>query len=111
MRVRRCAVLWLEPREVAHFELEGLLAGGTGVVSRMQWFAHVPQLVAPVEVDADDVVLLGELGPLDWVPAAPLREQHGATRVRTLLKAGLLIGSTKAWAAQREADERFRDQH
>ena len=83
-------MLWLEPREVAHFELEELLAGGTGVVSRMQWFAHAPHLVAPVEVDADNLALLGEIGPLDWVPATPLRQRHGAGRVRSLLKAGLL---------------------
>lgn len=111
MRVRRCAVLWLEPREVAHFELERLLAGDTGVVSRMQWFAHVPQLPAPVEVDADDVALLGSLSPSDWVPTAPLREAHGAARIRLLLQAGLLVGSTKPWAAQWELDERFRGQH
>jgi putative peptide maturation dehydrogenase len=111
MRVRRCAVLWLEPREVAHFELEGLLAGGTGVVSRMQWFAHAPHLAVPVEVEAGDVALLGELGPAHWMPAAPLRACHGAARVRALLKAGLLVGSTKPWAAQREADAAFRDLH
>lgn len=111
MRIRRCANLWLEPREVAHLELEALLAGGTGVVSRMQWFAHAPQLPAPVEVEADDAALLGALSPLDWIAAAPLREQHGAPRVRRLLQAGLLIGSTKPWAAQRDADERFRGLH
>jgi putative peptide maturation dehydrogenase len=101
----------MEPREVAHFELERLLAGGTGVVSRMQWFAHAPQLSTPVEVDAGDVVVLGELSPLDWVHATPLRERHGAARIRRLLRAGLLIGSTRPWAARREADERFRGQH
>jgi putative peptide maturation dehydrogenase len=111
MRVRRCAVLWLEPREVAHFELDALLAGGTGVVSRMQWFAHAPQLPAPVEVDVDDVALLGGLSPLDWLAAAPLRARHGAARVRRLLVAGLLVGSTKPWAMQRDIDERFRGQH
>lgn len=111
MRVRRCAVLWLEPREVAHFELERLLAGDTGVVSRMQWFAHAPQLAAPLEVEADDVALLGGLSPSDWTAAAPLREAHGAARVRRLLQAGLLVGSTKPWASQREIDERFRGQH
>jgi len=111
MRVRRCAVLWLEPREVAHFELDALLAGGTGVVSRMQWFAHAPQLPAPVEVDVDDVALLGGLSPLDWAAVASLRERHGAARVRRLLRAGLLIGSTRPWATQREIDERFRGQH
>jgi putative peptide maturation dehydrogenase len=111
MQVRRCAVLWLEPRELAHFELERLLSGDTGVVSRMQWFAHAPHLPRAVEVEADDAVLLGELSPLDWIEGAPLEERHGADRVRGLLRAGLLIGGDGAWAAQREADERFRAQH
>lgn len=96
---------------MAHFDLDVLLAGGTGVVSRMQWFAHAPQLSAPVEVDADDVALLGGLSPLDWIAAAPLSERHGAARVRRLLQAGLLVGSSKPWTVQRERDEGFRGQH
>lgn len=111
MRIRRCAVLWLEPREMSSFDLEALLAGGTGVVSAMQWFAHAPSMAEPLAVDADEVALLGSLSPSDWVDAAPLRERHGAGRIRALLRAGLLIGRGKAWAQLRETDERFRDQH
>jgi putative peptide maturation dehydrogenase len=111
MRLRRCAVLWLEPREVARFDLAALLAGGTGVSSRMQWHAHAPQLDAAVEVDPEDVQLLGSLGADDWLEGGPLRERHGAGRIRRLLRAGLLVGRGKAWAAGREADERVRAQH
>lgn len=111
MRLRRCAALWLEPRETAHFDLAALLAGGTGIISRMTWLAHAPQLDAPVPVEQDDVLLLGMLSPRDWVPSAPLREHHGARRIRRLLRAGLLVGRGKAWAVQRVADERYRDQH
>ena len=111
MRLRRCAVLWLEPRELARFQLDALLAGATGVVSRMQWFAHAPHLPAALEVDPEDVALLGGLGALDWVEAAPLRKRHGSDRLDKLLRAGLLIGEGKAWAAGREADEDFRAQH
>lgn len=111
MRIRRCAVSWLEPREVAQFVLDDLLAGGSGILSRMQWFAHAPQLPAPVEIDADAVALLGETSPLDWVDARSLRERHGAACVRQLLQAGLLIGSTQPWTAQREADARLRSLH
>lgn len=111
MRIRRCSVLWLEPREVAHVELAGLLAGGTGVVSRIQWQAHAPQLPDAVDVDAEDVALLGALSPRDWSAAPPLRARHGAARVCRLLQAGLLVGSTKPWSAARALDERFRDQH
>jgi putative peptide maturation dehydrogenase len=111
MRLRRCAVLWLEPRELAHFELQALLGGGTGVVSRMQWFAHAPHLPRAVQVDPQDVVLLGELSPLDWVDASSLCERHGEARVRSLLELALLVGDGDAWAAGRDADEGFRAQH
>ena len=111
MRIRRCAALWLEPREETRFDLGGLLAGGTGVASRMQWLAHAPPLDAPVEVDAGDVAMLGELSPMDWIAAAPLRARHGAPRVRRLLHAGLLVGSTSPWAVQRERDDRLRGLH
>ena len=111
MRIRRCANLWLEPRETAHFEIEALLAGSTGVVVVQRWFAHAPHLDAPVEIDAGDVAMLGELGPEDWQGERGQREARGAQRVRKLLRAGLLIGSTKAWAAHREADQRVRGLH
>ena len=81
----------MEPREVAHFELEDLLSGGTGVVGRLGWFAHAPHLPAPVEVDPAHVPLLGALGAVDWVPRASLDAQYGPAAVDALLHAGLLI--------------------
>ena len=111
MRLRRCGLLWLEPREVARFDLDALLQGGTGVISGMRWFAHAPQLDAPVEVDDRSLALLGSLSPVDWVDAAPLRQVFGPERVRALLRAGLLVGRGKRWSIQREADELARQQH
>ena len=111
MRLRRCAVLWLEPRELATFDLGALLSGGTGVASRMQWLAHAPQLAEPLEVDAEEVALLGELSPIDWVDGAPLRERLGPARFRRLLRAGLLVGRGKAHERARRDDDRVRDQH
>lgn len=111
MRVRRCAVLWVEPRELAHFDLNDLLAGGTGVISRLQWVAHAPHLPAPIEIDADAVAVLGETSPTDWTDANVMRQRFGAACVRKLLQAGLLIGSTKPWASQREAEARFGSLH
>ena len=51
MRVRRCAVLYLEPRERVEFDLAGLLAGGSGARRHPQWLAHAPHLETPVVVD------------------------------------------------------------
>ncbi len=90
MRIRRCAVVWLEPREEAHFELDDLLAGGTGVVSRLCWFAHAPHLPAPLEVDAAQVPLLGALGAVDWIERDDLDSRFGVDPVDALLATGLL---------------------
>ena len=111
MRIRRCALLRLESQEETRFELGALLSGGTGVVSRMRWLAHAPALESPMELDAGDIALLGEISPTDWVEAAPVRQRFGAAPVRRLLRAGLLVGSTKPWASAREKDERLRMLH
>ena len=103
--------MWLEPREVVQVQLDRLLRGGTGLLAQQQWFAHAPHLPAPVAVDAGSVVLLGALSPREWAPARALRATHGAACVRSLLKAGLLIGSTRPWRDQREADERHAALH
>lgn len=111
MRIRRCALLRIESREETRFDLEALLAGGTGVVSRMRWLAHAPALQGEFELDAAEVALLGETSPSDWVDAAPVRMRHGASRVRRLLRSGLLVGSTGPWAHRRREDERVRALH
>ena len=107
MQVRRCAVVWMEPREVAAFELQDLLDGGTGVVGRLCWFAHAPHLPKPIEVEAAQVPLLGALGAVDWVERAALEAQYGSVAVDALLDAGLLI-ARPADAVMPLADESFR---
>lgn len=109
MHVRRCAVVWIEPREDASFQLQDLFSGGTGIVGRLGWRAHAPHLPAAVEVDAAQVGLLGALGPVDWVERAPLEQAHGADAVAGLLEAGLLLAHDDAHPAA-QADAEFRAQ-
>ena len=90
MLIRRCAVVWLEPREIGTFQLDDLLAGGTGVVSRLAWFAHAPHLGAAIEIDAAHAPILGELGPVDWIERGDLDGRFGDHAVDALLGAGLL---------------------
>ena len=106
MQVRRCAVAWLEPREVAHFEMDDLLAGGTGVVSRLAWFAHAPHLPEMVEIAAEHVPLLGALGPVDWTARSELDARFDDEAVDALLAAGLLIAKSEGDGAL--ADDAFR---
>ena len=86
--IRRCAVVWLEPREIGTFQLDDLLAGGTGVVSRLAWFAHAPHLGAAIEIDAAHAPILGELGPVDWIERGDLDGRFGDHAVDALLGAG-----------------------
>ena len=111
MRIRRCATLWLEAAEHTWFQLEDALAGGTGVRTALAWKAHAAHLPAPLLVDQADIALLGDVSPSHWAAAPGLRLTHGAARVRALLRCGLLIGSTQAWAAHRNADEAVRAGH
>jgi len=110
MRVRRCAVLYLEPREESAFDLASLLAGGDGLVRTRRWLALAPHLDEEVEVDAAGRELLGGLSPERWVASADLPPESRST-LRRLLKAGLAIGSTRAHSLHRERDQRLRDAH
>ena len=109
MLIRRCAVVWLEPREVASFQLEDLLAGGAGVVSRLAWFAHAPHLGSAIEIDAAHAPILGALGPVDWIERNELDARFGADAVDALLAVGLLLADAEEDETIR-ADADFRRQ-
>jgi putative peptide maturation dehydrogenase len=108
MRLRRCAVVWLEPREVASFQLDDLLSGGTGVVSRLAWFAHAPHLPGVVEVDAAQVQLLGVVGPVDWTSREVLGVRFDADAIDALLAAGLLLAEAEDEGVAPHADVAYR---
>ena len=91
MLIRRCAVVWLEPRELASFVLDDLLVGGTGVVSRLAWFAHAPHLQSPVEIDAAHVPALGMLSAVDWIERSAVDDLLGIEATAALLDLGVLV--------------------
>ena len=111
MYLRRCAVVWLEPRELASFQLDDLLAGGTGVVGRLCWFAHAPHLPAAVELDAAQVPLLGALGAVDWIERGVLDARFGAGAVDGLLATGLLLARPEQGTPLADADFRAQGWH
>ena len=51
MQVRRCKVLYLEPREDVGFDLDALLAGGTGLQRERRWVALAPHLGHEIDVE------------------------------------------------------------
>ncbi|RNF83860.1 putative peptide maturation dehydrogenase [Montanilutibacter psychrotolerans] len=108
MKVRRCAVVFLEPREEVSFDLNVLLSGGDGLQRDRQWLALAPHLGEEVAIDIDERELLGALSPTQWVEAETLAN-HPPSAIDRLLHEGLLIGDDDDHAAQRLRDERLRD--
>ena len=109
MQVRRCKVLYLEPRETVAFDLGVLLAGGDGLDRKRGWVALAAHLGEEVELEDAEVGLLGALSAEAWTDARGL--DADAATVRRLLKLGLLIGSGNAYASHRVRDEAVRAVH
>ncbi|MDR7135596.1 putative peptide maturation dehydrogenase [Lysobacter niastensis] len=107
MQVRRCAVLYMEPREEVSFDLAVLLAGGDGLRRERRWLALAPHVGDEVEVDEVEREFLGALSPSQWVEAATLTG-HPAQTIDRLLKEGLLIADGKRHSAMRARDEALR---
>ncbi len=110
MQLRRCAVLYIEPRETLDFDLESLLSGGDGLAAQRQWVALAPHIGEEVEVDAAACALLGDISAHTWTDTKDLPEE-ACPLWRRLLKQGLLIGKGSAHAHWRTRDARLRELH
>ena len=110
MRIRRCKVLYLEPREEVEFDLEILLAGGNGMRRERRWLALAPHLGEEIEVDATECDLLGTLSPDEWIDSRQL-SGGAVAALKRLSKVGLVIADGKRHAVAREHDETLRNVH
>lgn len=110
MKVRRCSVVYLQPREGVAFDLHALMSGSNGLKRRREWIALAPHLGEEVEVDPVECLLLGTMSAHEWVESSSLAEYHRAP-LKRLLGTGLVIGTSKRHAAHRERDEAVRDVH
>ncbi len=111
MKLRRCAILLIEPCETLKFSVPSLLAGGTGMDASLALRALAPHLDAPVAVTLDEVAVLAAMSPTRWRARTEVSAGLGAAPVRRLLRAGLLIGNGAAYRGHRERDEVLRRAH
>jgi putative peptide maturation dehydrogenase len=111
MRLRRCSILLLEPRETLEFDLGSLLEGGTGLRANLQWFALAPHLDREIPLAAAERETLGAIGETQWQERAALETAHGADSIAALVEQGLLISDDDAFAATRERDDKLRNQY
>ncbi|WP_140725120.1 putative peptide maturation dehydrogenase [Pseudomonas sp. Hp2] len=96
MLVRRCAIVMVEPREEASFDLGSLLAGGAGLARRMRWMAYAAHLDEAVEIDGEQREALGSISSQEWIEAGALPSELAGR----MLDLGLLISDC--------LDDRFR---
>jgi putative peptide maturation dehydrogenase len=110
MQVRRCATVFLEPREEVGFDLEVLLSGGAGLRRDLCWFALAPHRGEELEIDAVEREVLGAFSPSQWLSDAELAV-HPDAAVQRLLAEGLLISDAPQHAYWRQRDDKLRDAH
>lgn len=119
MNLRRCAVLYLEPREELDIDWTALFAGTSTLAASTRWLALAPHLDREIEVDAADLAMLADVGASVWTARDQVVERHGAAVVDRLLAHGLLLAEEQgqqqeqatAQDALRERDDTLRTLH
>ena len=108
MRIRRCAILLIEPREKLSFSMDSLLNGGDGLDATIALLALAPHLDAEVPVDGFETALLNSLSATAWHDFDALASSHGAALLHGLLSKGLLIEDGAADDPVRARDDAVR---
>ncbi|MGV7207694.1 putative peptide maturation dehydrogenase [Oxalobacteraceae bacterium A2-2] len=111
MLIRRCAVLYLEPREELDLDLSALFSGQGVLGAATRWIALAPHLGTETELSPQEAAAIGAIGQTLWLERAACEQRHGADTVARLLELGLLIADGAEHAAMRERDETLRSQH
>ncbi|NHZ61365.1 putative peptide maturation dehydrogenase [Massilia genomosp. 1] len=115
MKIRRCAVLFIEPREDLGIDWAALFSGEGALSASLRWVALAPHLDRETTIDAAQVAALGAIGQTAWTERSDAERQLGAAMVEGLLGLGLLLddggddGSNNM--AARERDAVLRAQH
>lgn len=109
MKLRRCTVVMLEPREEVQFDLQAILQGRTELATKTTWFALAGHLDQPIAVSAAQRELLGTVSPRHWVAAGDLPADGSVWQ--PLLQAGLLLADDDDPTGHRQRDEALRDIH
>ena len=111
MKIRRCAVLYIEPREELAIDWAALFAGASTLTANMRWMTMAPHLDREIEVDVAELMALGSLSQTVWSERSDCEQRLGAACIARLLELGLLIGDGAEHAVTRERDETLRATH
>jgi putative peptide maturation dehydrogenase len=111
MQVRRCAVVFVDPRERLDFNLGRLISGETGVKTVLEWIALAAHLDDEQVLDAAEAAVLGTLSPSQWVEFENLAAGRSTQSLESLIAKGLLITDADHHADVRRSDDIIRDSH
>lgn len=105
-KVRRCHIVAIEPRERIAFDLERLGESESGLHVVLEWVALAPHLRVETTVSVEELRLIGELSPSQWVLRGDLAEAHEEAVLEALVEKQLLIvqGSSADKADQASRD-------
>jgi putative peptide maturation dehydrogenase len=111
MKIRRCAVLYIEPREELAIDWAALFAGSSTLAATMHWITMAPHLDREIEVDGAAVTALGGISQTVWREREDCEQQFGAACIAQLLDLGLLVADDPQHATARARDETLRAAH
>ena len=117
MLLRRCAILYLEPRDDLQLDLQLLFSGSNALDSTVRWVALAPHIGHEIDITANQMVALGKIGAALWVARADCEQRHSKAVIARLLELGLLIAHAGEpdeplqLATTRDRDEALRAQH
>lgn len=107
MNFRRCRTMLVEPIERAQFDLEALLAGGSGVGFEHALQVRAAHLPTPRTLDAASCLWLLQCSAEQWQPLPT--EPQARQRVLALLEQGLLVSDDPAHAKAAAVEQQVRD--
>ncbi|MES3023530.1 MAG: putative peptide maturation dehydrogenase [Pseudomonadota bacterium] len=110
MKIRRCAVLFLEPREELGIDLAALFGGASTLAVNMRWIAMAPHLDAEVELSDAQLLAVGAIAQSVWSERGDCEERFGRTTIAQLLALGLLLGDAPDAPVMRGRDDKLRAQ-
>ncbi|PPU18348.1 putative peptide maturation dehydrogenase [Xanthomonas arboricola] len=86
--IRRCFIVYIEPRDFVEIDFADLCAGGAGTLRTQGWVALAPHLGSECRITEDEVLLLGRFSPNHWREVNIVDDMAVIT---SLLSKGLLI--------------------
>jgi putative peptide maturation dehydrogenase len=111
VRIRRCGVVMIEPREELELDIAGLFSGAQAVRRRVRMVALAPHAGEEIDLDEAEVAALGRVGDTEWIAREALAASVPENVVDRLVAKGLFIGDGEADAPMRERDETVRAVH